>query len=107
MDTNRLGDLRELLLCAKLLKNGYEVFRNVSSVGGIDIVAIKDEEIFLIDAKGPKASGSSKRKTSYSLNLKHVCINEKTGDIEVKEAFARNSKDYSIDFDPKIMGWGR
>jgi Holliday junction resolvase-like predicted endonuclease len=50
-DTNKKGDHAELLASAWLLEQGYEVFRNVSSTGPIDIVAIKPGEILQIDVK--------------------------------------------------------
>lgn len=41
----------ELIAAAWLLKNGYEVFKNVSAHGIIDIVAIKDGTVLLLDVK--------------------------------------------------------
>ena len=46
------GSRTELLACAWLLHNGYEVFRNVSTYGPIDIVAFKKGKILLLDVKG-------------------------------------------------------
>lgn len=45
MEINKLGDYHELQACAWLMEQGYEVFRNVSSTGPIDIVAIKGSEV--------------------------------------------------------------
>ena len=45
------GGWAELVACAWLLELGYEVFRNVSAVGPIDMVAIKGKETLLIDVK--------------------------------------------------------
>tara|TARA_Y100000310_G_C20629334_1_gene787714 strand:+ start:642 stop:938 length:297 start_codon:yes stop_codon:yes gene_type:complete len=53
MDCNRKGDLTELEAIVWLLKRGYEVFHNVSSVGPIDIVAVDKHtgETIFIDVK--------------------------------------------------------
>ena len=45
------GAESELRACAWLLKQGYEVFRNVSSHGIIDIVAVKQGIATYIDVK--------------------------------------------------------
>lgn len=45
------GAHNELIACAWLLKNGYEVFRNVSPHGLIDILAIKEGSLTKIDVK--------------------------------------------------------
>jgi hypothetical protein len=41
----------ELLACAWLLQQGYEVFRNVSLSGFIDIIAYKNGETLKLDVK--------------------------------------------------------
>lgn len=46
------GALNELAVAAWLLEQGYEVFRNVSPHGPVDIVGMKGGEIFLFDVKG-------------------------------------------------------
>lgn len=45
------GAWAELVAVAWLLERGYEVFRNVSSCGPVDIVALKGGETVLIDVK--------------------------------------------------------
>ena len=45
------GAISELTVCAWLLKQGYEVYRNVSFFGKVDIVAYKDGEYFAFDVK--------------------------------------------------------
>lgn len=45
------GALNELLACAWLLQEGYEVFRNLSAHGLVDLVAIRDGAIIKIDVK--------------------------------------------------------
>ena len=46
------GGWAEMVACCWLLQRGYEVFRNVSAHGSIDVVAIKDGEVFKFDVKG-------------------------------------------------------
>ncbi len=45
------GALGELAASVWLLERGYEVFRNVSSHGAIDLIAIRHGEIFKFDVK--------------------------------------------------------
>jgi Holliday junction resolvase-like predicted endonuclease len=51
MHTKHRGAYNELTACLWLLKQGYEVFRNVSPHGLTDIVAIKGKEVHRIDVK--------------------------------------------------------
>ena len=55
-DINRTGDITELRACTWLLELGCEVFRNVGSTGPIDIVAIKDGKVQLLDVKSNRTS---------------------------------------------------
>lgn len=45
------GAHAELIACAWLLSQGYEVFRNVSAFGLTDIIAQKGGQILLLDVK--------------------------------------------------------
>ena len=47
--------MQELLLCTLLMKRGYEVFRNVSCDGPMDIIAVNKDtmQTFYIDCKSP------------------------------------------------------
>ena len=51
---SRKGDILEIIACGILLKDGYEVFRNISSTGLIDIIAIKDSTTLFLDVKTPQ-----------------------------------------------------
>jgi len=53
MDRKHKGALAELKATVWLLKQGYEVFRNVSQHGEVDLIALDPEtkEILLIDVK--------------------------------------------------------
>lgn len=41
----------ELIACAWLLRQGYEVFRNISAHGIVDIIGMKDGIVELYDVK--------------------------------------------------------
>jgi hypothetical protein len=45
------GARSELLACVWLLEQGYEVFRNVSACGPMDLIAIKDGVTLFLDVK--------------------------------------------------------
>ena len=49
----RTGDITEITACNLLLKEGYEVFRNLCCTGPVDIVVIKDNKVYLVDVKTP------------------------------------------------------
>jgi Holliday junction resolvase-like predicted endonuclease len=51
LDKKHKGAMSELTACSYLLNSGYEVFRNVSPFGPIDIIAIKDGKEFKLDVK--------------------------------------------------------
>jgi len=57
-DTSRKGDFAEYYAVTWLWDNGYEVFRNSGSTGMIDLIAIKDGEITLIDVKTDKVTNT-------------------------------------------------
>ena len=50
-DTNRKGDMAEYYAVTWLWDNGYEVFKNCGCTGIVDLIAMKDGEITLIDVK--------------------------------------------------------
>lgn len=47
-----VGARNEMVACTWLLNQGYEVFRNVSPVGEIDVIAKRGDELLLLDVKG-------------------------------------------------------
>ncbi len=51
MDTGNKGAYNEIIATAWLLDKGYHVFRNISAYGPVDLVAIKNSEVTLIDVK--------------------------------------------------------
>ena len=55
------GARSEMIACVWLLDQGYEVFRNVSQCGLIDVVAVKGNEVLRLDIKGRKVSNAPVR----------------------------------------------
>ena len=49
--SNRKGDFAEYYAVTWLWDQGYEVFKNCGSTGMIDMIAMKDGDIKLIDVK--------------------------------------------------------
>jgi Holliday junction resolvase-like predicted endonuclease len=72
MDTKHVGARSELLACAWLLAEGYEVFRNVSSHGHVDIIALKDGKTFYFDVKTLKVGGKSYCRLQWGAILRRV-----------------------------------
>lgn len=70
-----MGCLSELRACAYLIGRGYMVFRNVSSCGPIDIIAVREGETRFFDVKTgqPRPAGGmwakSARLTEKQKNL--------------------------------------
>tara|TARA_Y100000766_G_scaffold277513_1_gene283015 strand:+ start:79 stop:378 length:300 start_codon:yes stop_codon:yes gene_type:complete len=51
MNNSRKGDFAEFYAVTWLWDNGYEVFLNAGATGPMDMVAIKDGKVTLIDVK--------------------------------------------------------
>ena len=51
MPSKHRGAWGEVTACAWLLGQGFEVFRNVSPVGLVDVVAMRHGEVLLLDIK--------------------------------------------------------
>ena len=58
------GARNELIACTWLLEQGYEVFRNISQHGDIDIIAMKDGETLYLDAKFSRTGAENRLRTS-------------------------------------------
>lgn len=50
-DPSRIGDLAELYAITWLWDEGFEVFYNAGATGAIDVIGIKDGEVYLFDVK--------------------------------------------------------
>lgn len=60
VSTSSSGAAAELLVCADLIDRGFEVFRNLSPNGAVDLLAILDRRIYRIQVKrGANAIGPS------------------------------------------------
>ena len=66
-DGNRLGDLAEHYAITWLWDEGFEVFHNCGCTGAVDIVALKDGEVYLFDVK---MNDSTRNKASARTNYK-------------------------------------
>ena len=52
---SRVGDISEMDICLRFMKDGWEVFRNVGSSGPIDLVVVDftTGNVMLLDSKTP------------------------------------------------------
>lgn len=80
IERKHVGAQNELLATIWLLKQGYEVFRNVSFHGDVDIVGMKEGVVSLFDVKKSfkKADGSSAvvslKPSQIALGVKLLCV---------------------------------
>ncbi len=74
---SRLGDVAEHYAITWLWDEGFEVFYNAGSTGAVDIVGIKDGEVYLFDVKMNKESprgsyASSRTKVQKALGVQYL-----------------------------------
>lgn len=52
---SRVGDISEMDICLRFMRDGWEVFRNVGSSGPIDLVVVNTTSgnVMLLDSKTP------------------------------------------------------
>ena len=55
-DPNRIGDMAEYYAVTWLWDNGYNVFKNAGCTGEVDLIAMKDGDIILIDVKTTRST---------------------------------------------------
>lgn len=92
--SNRRGDVAELVASAYLLEKGYEIFKNTSCVGPVDIVAMSPEgDVTLIDVKRATSSLEGIIFAQKVVAMKSKGISEKLG---VKFLYVFISKDFDI-----------
>lgn len=73
MDPKHKGALTEIQASAWLLEQGYDVFRNVSQHGSIDLIAMKDGEVIYLDAKSAgKGYASNLTRAQVALGVKLI-----------------------------------
>lgn len=63
-----------------LWDQGFEVFYNAGSSGAIDIVGIKDEEVYLFDVKTARRSNGISKRTDLQkeLGVQFILFNPNT-----------------------------
>jgi hypothetical protein len=73
VDSKHLGALAEIMACEWLIRQGYELFRNISQHGLADYVAWKPgEKPILIDVKGNRAAKPSQAQVAAGVRLLYV-----------------------------------
>ena len=72
IDKKHKGALAELNASAWLLAQGYEVFRNVSPHGLVDLIGIKDGQTYLFDVKTGRPRPSALSEVQRNGNVKPI-----------------------------------
>jgi hypothetical protein len=67
MDRKHLGARSEMIACIWLLNQGFEVFRNVSQHGLVDVIAVKGPTILKLDVK-TAANGPIERLSNEAID---------------------------------------
>lgn len=97
--SNRRGDVAELVASAYLLEKGYEIFKNTSCVGPVDIVALSPEgEMMLIDVKRATASLEGIIFAQKVVSMKSKDISVRLG-VKFLYVFISEDFDIVVDFD--------
>lgn len=68
-DSSRTGDIAEYYAVTWLWDNDYEVFKNCGCTGQVDLVAIKDNEIFKFDVKSSYLRSDKQYRYSRTASL--------------------------------------
>ena len=74
IDRTERGTYCEVVACAWLLKNGYDVFRNVSPHGPIDLVAVKEGVSLFFDVKSATTGFPSKTLEQHRLGVRILSV---------------------------------
>jgi len=82
------GACHEALAAAWLLKQGYDVFRNVSAHGLVDIMAMKDGEVHKFDVKGDTGSRLSPEQEALNVEILRVLPD---GACEIWKRYSRDT----------------
>jgi Holliday junction resolvase-like predicted endonuclease len=96
VESKHQGAHNELLATVWLLRQGYEVFRNVSAHGPIDLIAMKAGTIFFFDAKKVdyRADGS--------MGFARITKEQAALGVKIIRVFADGN--CAIDDDPLVVG---
>ena len=84
-DPNRVGDLAELYAITWLWDEGFEVFYNAGSTGSVDMVGIKDGEVYLFDVKtkGKNTRLPSRSPLQKKLGVQFISFDPTTRKLKV------------------------
>ncbi len=86
---SRKGDLAEYYAVTWLWDNGYEVFPNAGSTGPVDIIAVKNNEVIMIDVKtfrqGDSKASGQRTKKQKELGVRFLGFNTKTRGLRFVE----------------------
>jgi Holliday junction resolvase-like predicted endonuclease len=58
--TPAVGAMSELIVCADLLRQGYDVYRSVAPVGACDIIVLKDRRLCRVEVKTARRAPSGR-----------------------------------------------
>jgi len=97
LNAKRIGDVTEYLVTTKLLQSGWEVFKNVSSVGAVDICILNIEMdcFYYIDIKS--IPDSYKTPTKFLKNrIKSTGLTTKQNKLNVKLAYYIDDRVYIV-----------
>ena len=90
MDAKHRGARAELIGAAWLLARGYEVFRNVSDKGDVDLVGIKPNgDVELFDVKTGQVTKKGKGWLSWKMkapskwNIKYLVVDVSTKECKI------------------------
>lgn len=109
-----LGAHNELIAAAWLLRNGYQVFRNIAAVGPIDLVGVKDGKTEFFDAKTAYRSESSGELVhpklsvdQIALGVKCICVlSDGSCEISTRSMLPGKCEECGIEF-ARVRQWGR
>jgi hypothetical protein len=76
MHTKHKGSQSELVACAWLLQRGYEVFRNVSAHGPVDIIGLKDGVAYRFDVKTTDGTEPALTAEQQALDVRAIVVTD-------------------------------
>lgn len=88
MNPSRKGDLAEFYAVTWLWDNGFEVFKNASCTGPVDIMAYKDETVYLFDIKHKESNlrwGHRRTELQKKLGVQIIEFNAATRGLRLVE----------------------
>lgn len=92
-DKSRIGDLAELYAITWLWDEGFEVFYNAGSTGAVDMVGIKDNEVYLFDVKSNSSdyttNASGRTKLQKEMGVQYIVFDAKTRKMRFQKHHTR------------------